>query len=447
MQKRKIVFGVMVICATMFLMGNAVAVKAADEGEKPLLISTLKQVEKEVAQAHIRQVFSKGIDPTVEWDEVEGADGYRVYRKMPGDEKYVKIADTTELSYTDRAWLAEAGTKLVYKVRAFAYAEDGTKVFGKFSVAKKWISKMTKIASEQTFRVCEETDLIDQTLREGDDYYYYNTIWLDEHYYNYASSADGTKVILECCDYEGNSVYGDLIHVQRPYYFWICEKDDSALSLIHVELDEAGSNFVIKVYGCDGSLIANKKLAVSKIAGYPDADDTEGRKYWILSCTAIYGDYLELSHPTTDDDFTVVTYLSLLDGKFHKKGSFTLPELTDDGELYPYIPEFDTTKWEIVVPTFVDEIFFACLPDESEFFYLDQDHEIIASFYDCSEFTKSGYSLVSEDRMHYYVMNKDLEIIGDTCYLGNAACISPSSFNTLTISRPDGADYCIRVTE
>ena len=52
-----------------------------------------------------------------EWSAVKYADKYRIYRKAPGDTSWVKLADVTETSYTDKS--VTAGEKYTYTVKAF----------------------------------------------------------------------------------------------------------------------------------------------------------------------------------------------------------------------------------------------------------------------------------------------------------------------------------------
>ena len=51
---------------------------------------------------------------TVKWKKAAGASKYRVYRKT-GSGRWVKLADTTSLTYTDKS--AKSGTKYTYTVR------------------------------------------------------------------------------------------------------------------------------------------------------------------------------------------------------------------------------------------------------------------------------------------------------------------------------------------
>lgn len=65
----------------------------------------------------------------VSWGEVDGAQGYRIYRKVSG-ESWKKLKDTTSLSYTDTT--AVTGTKYYYTVRGYRKV-DGEIIWGKYS--------------------------------------------------------------------------------------------------------------------------------------------------------------------------------------------------------------------------------------------------------------------------------------------------------------------------
>ena len=62
---------------------------------------------------------------TITWDKVQGADGYRIYRKMPGGSwEYI---DTVEKPYTDfQDYTVETNTVYIYTVRAYCKASGKT---------------------------------------------------------------------------------------------------------------------------------------------------------------------------------------------------------------------------------------------------------------------------------------------------------------------------------
>lgn len=73
------------------------------------------------------------------WTPVEGANGYRIYRMLPGEESHTRIITTTKSAATDKIYgtVAEK-TKVSYKMRAFWTDEDGVRHWSSFSEAVTW---------------------------------------------------------------------------------------------------------------------------------------------------------------------------------------------------------------------------------------------------------------------------------------------------------------------
>lgn len=73
------------------------------------------------------------------WTPVEGANGYRIYRMLPGEESHTRIITTTKSAATDKIYgtVAEK-TKVSYKMRAFRTDEDGVRHWSSFSEAVTW---------------------------------------------------------------------------------------------------------------------------------------------------------------------------------------------------------------------------------------------------------------------------------------------------------------------
>lgn len=56
--------------------------------------------------------------PSLSWKTVTGAKSYRIFRRLPGEDKFVKIAESTEKSFLDKTALVN--TKYEYRVQAAA---------------------------------------------------------------------------------------------------------------------------------------------------------------------------------------------------------------------------------------------------------------------------------------------------------------------------------------
>jgi len=78
-------------------------------------------------------------NPHFTWNTVEGANGYRIYRKVAGESSHSRIITTTKLSATDKDHSnAPEGTAVSYVMRAFYTDANGVRHWGEFSSPVKW---------------------------------------------------------------------------------------------------------------------------------------------------------------------------------------------------------------------------------------------------------------------------------------------------------------------
>lgn len=78
-------------------------------------------------------------NPHFTWNAVEGATGYRIYRKTAGEQSHTRIITTTKLSATDKEHSsAPEGTAVSYVMRAFYTDANGVRHWGEFSEPVKW---------------------------------------------------------------------------------------------------------------------------------------------------------------------------------------------------------------------------------------------------------------------------------------------------------------------
>ncbi len=68
---------------------------------------------------------------TLDFSKIEEATGYQVYKYDDSQSKYVKLANTTSLTYKDTT--LKEGTKYNYKVRAYQKQSDGTYIYSKYT--------------------------------------------------------------------------------------------------------------------------------------------------------------------------------------------------------------------------------------------------------------------------------------------------------------------------
>lgn len=73
------------------------------------------------------------------WKAVEGATGYRIYRKTDGETSHSKFRTTTKTTYTDVTREAlKRGSKVSYRIRSFYKDASGKKIWSSFSDPVTW---------------------------------------------------------------------------------------------------------------------------------------------------------------------------------------------------------------------------------------------------------------------------------------------------------------------
>ena len=74
--------------------------------------------------------------------------------------------------------------------------------------------------------------------------------------------------------------------------------------------------------------------------------------------------------------------------------------------------------------------------DQSEWGYLDADGNVLAMYADASDFTSSGYALVSNDREHYDLIDNELNVVAENIVSG----VSVSVYDdVITVKAADGS--------
>ena len=161
--------------------------------------------------------------PVVTWKKVSGVTGYRVYRKISTDTKWVKVSTTSKTKVTDTACKAEAESTVKYAVKTYVKANGKTT----WSAYSKIISVKLPAKAEYTNGIegngyCTylgnkvivkdvysiQGEFVDEntTLQDLQDaglaystYYYYDNKYEYEYsganytYYVYEVSFDGTR--------------------------------------------------------------------------------------------------------------------------------------------------------------------------------------------------------------------------------------------------------------
>lgn len=95
-------------------------------------ITTIKPV------IHVGQIYEPTLEAsislTISWSKIKEADGYRLYRRLGASGTFSRIKTykkKSKISYvdTDITW----GNQYDYRLRAFCYAKDGSKIFSRYS--------------------------------------------------------------------------------------------------------------------------------------------------------------------------------------------------------------------------------------------------------------------------------------------------------------------------
>ncbi len=94
-----------------------------------------------VGATKLQKTVSTAATITLTWDEVEGADGYRVYRYNSKLKKYERLAQVKTNTYKDQS--RPEGTAHIYKVRAVV--KESKYYYGAYTSAIKVLTRPTKL--------------------------------------------------------------------------------------------------------------------------------------------------------------------------------------------------------------------------------------------------------------------------------------------------------------
>lgn len=87
--------------------------------------------------------------PVVTWKKVSGATGYRVYRKISTDTKWVKVSTTSKTKVIDTDCKAKAGSTVQYRVKTYVKADEKTT----WSANSKALSVKLSAKAEYTYGI------------------------------------------------------------------------------------------------------------------------------------------------------------------------------------------------------------------------------------------------------------------------------------------------------
>lgn len=242
---------------------------------------------------------------SISWDQVTGAQNYRIYRRNSATDDWVQLAEVIGTSYTDMT--AEAGSTYYYTVRAF----DGS-TYGNY-ISDEKILRLTvpeftmtngtngvtidweKVAGAQTYRVYRRTSATgswtqltevsslsytDKTAKSGTTYYYTVRAFAGSNSGRYIS--DSTICFLE-----------------NPQVETSCVK-----SVVTVSWEKITGASGYRVYRRASESEGWTQIATTSAPSYTDKNAKEGQTYY-YTARAYHGDDL-----STYEKFPRITVLA-----------------------------------------------------------------------------------------------------------------------------------------
>ena len=242
---------------------------------------------------------------SISWDQVTGAQNYRIYRRNSATDDWVQLAEVIGTSYTDMT--AEAGSTYYYTVRAF----DGS-TYGNY-ISDEKILRLTvpeftmtngtngvtidweKVAGAQTYRVYRRTSATgswtqltevsslsytDKTAKSGTTYYYTVRAFAGSNSSRYIS--DSTICFLE-----------------NPQVETSCVK-----SVVTVSWEKITGASGYRVYRRASESDGWTQIATTSAPSYTDENVEEGQTYY-YTARAYHGDDL-----STYEKFPGITVLA-----------------------------------------------------------------------------------------------------------------------------------------
>ncbi|SFQ14272.1 hypothetical protein SAMN02910358_00840 [Lachnospiraceae bacterium XBB1006] len=119
-----------------------------------LLCSAMCKMPGATAEAKKLTIHIKNAetDPKVMWEKVKGATGYEIYRKMPSERAFKKVATVKGSRYVDYQWepnYVMDAKGIWYKVR-FYKLRNGKRSYSSFSAKKHW--NLRRINTEKSLK-------------------------------------------------------------------------------------------------------------------------------------------------------------------------------------------------------------------------------------------------------------------------------------------------------
>ncbi|MGB8452448.1 MAG: fibronectin type III domain-containing protein [Anaerocolumna sp.] len=257
---------------------------------------------------------------TLEWDEVDDADGYYVYRATSKSGTYSKIDTVYDTEYTD--YDVSDDTTYYYKVKA--YNGDGT---SEYSV----IVYATTDDSDNDLDAPDDLDIIDVSddeitlvwdeVDDADGYYVYRSTSRsgtytkldsvdDTEYTDYDLSDDTTYYYkVKAYNDDGTSEYSSVVYtttdsddLDEPDDLDVTDVSDDSITLEWDEVDNADGYYVYRAKSKSGTYTKLDSVDYNEYTDYDLSDDTT--YYYKVKAynDDDTSDYSAIVHATTDED-------------------------------------------------------------------------------------------------------------------------------------------------
>lgn len=265
----------------------------------------------------------------------------------------------------------------------------------------------------------------------------------------------GPDAVFECFDYDGNLLYSFFQEYANCSYKYL-HKQMEGTDITSVIVNMAYLDPLRLIIKASSAKYGELCYTITDLEGdefgikyLEDIDpDVLWDEIWQLyiSFTAIYGDYIELTCSWGDDSY-VWKYYNVRENKFYDPGTVELPPMAYPVVSEYAVDEYDTSLWKYMAGSGIPGIYLGGKADDSEWCYLDENGNVLTSFMDATQFTGSGYALVSFDRETYYFMDKNFNIYEECPFEGISASVVKIGGKCLSVKKEDGTYYAIRIEE
>ena len=156
-------------CAVLILSACAFFVSAQTEGA-PVESTVTKSDEIQIGKVTgIKAEVADNSSIALCWDEVENADGYKVYYKAEGDKKYSSVGTVKNASVVMDS--LNSGSVYLFKIKAFRYNEKKKPVYGALSDEFKAVTAPKKVKNIVTKTISDSSITLSWSASAGATHY------------------------------------------------------------------------------------------------------------------------------------------------------------------------------------------------------------------------------------------------------------------------------------